>query len=262
MAIPVYIFANQRSGTNLLRNAMVSTGDFTDLNEIFQPNEPHIYWSFYSNYISNNPECIVPTVENMNRIFDAFQEQCIEPVQSRYALIDVKYNSAHNLNCQFQSPSEAPYLFELIKKNECKVIHLIRENMFENYVSNQLANQTRQYCAFDGDEIRSEQIVLSADQTIMEIKKCEANIKKFTQFFVESNYKNFMEISYTELTRLNDSSDIYMKNKLKEFFQLSNINNIEVRTRKIALPPSAVISNYKEEILPALLNTPYARFAH
>jgi len=210
MAIPVYIFANQRSGTNFLRNALVSTGEFTDMNEIFQPNEPAIFWTFYSEFIARNPAALRPTKENRKLVFDEFINTCIENIPTKYALIDLKYNTTHNLNTHFQPPSEAPYIFELLKQHSCHVVHLIREN----------------------------------------------------SYFSKYSYENFLEIGYAELARINDPSEKYMVQKLNTFFELATDTGFEVRTKKIAKAPSEIISNYKNEILPALLNSPYSRFAH
>ena len=127
---PVFIFAQQRSGTNLLRKSLSATPLFRDLDEVFDPKQPQ-YWHFRKGKIRQQPKLATPTREHQVGMFEAFL-QCRLSSRQPYTLIDIKYNSVHSLDDLWLSPMETPVLIDWLVQKQYPVIHLVRENHLEN----------------------------------------------------------------------------------------------------------------------------------
>lgn len=261
MAIPVFIVANQRSGTNFLRHLLCSTGLFTDLNEIFQAGSPALYWDFFIKEVTENPDLARPSRENRVALFDKFMHEHVEIIDTKYVLVDIKYNSTHNLNCEFQQLSNTPFLMKLIENYGGYVLHLVRNNSLEVHLSNVLANKSAVYTAFKDSEIKHESVKLDPKAMVSDIRKHQMDISNFRKWINDMNLAKKLEISYEDLVEINHDSSCICAEQLKSFFDLGDAMDFEVKTKKIAKTPAEVVENFDDEVKPALFSSKYSRFA-
>jgi len=222
MAIPVFIVANQRSGTNFLRHLLCSTGLFTDLNEIFQAGSPALYWDFFIKEVTENPDLARPSRENRVALFDKFMHEHVEIIDTKYVLVDIKYNSTHN---------------------------------------NVLANKSAVYTAFKDSEIKHESVKLDPKAMVGDIRKHQMDISNFRKWINDMNLDKKLEISYEDLVEINHDSSCICAEQLKSFFDLGDAMDFEVKTKKIAKTPAEVVENFDDEVKPALFSSKYSRFA-
>lgn len=260
MAIPVFLFANQRSGTNFLRNILVSTGEFVDLNEVFQAGEPSLYWDHFRDEVAKNNDLAIPTKDNRKQLFESFLDKHVHNVSEKYVLIDIKYNCAHNLNTEFQQLHAPSNLLGLIKESGGYVIHLIRSNSLEVHISNVLANKTKVYTATASEDIKQIKIDLDPEGTLREIHKHQFDVNNFKSWLSDLNFDNYLELVYEDLKKINTDSDCFAAQKLRNYFEIDSDCEFAVSTQKIARNPDEMIVNYDSEIKPYLLASDFAKF--
>jgi len=77
MSTPVFIIAQQRSGTNLLRRSLATTGLFGDTDEVFDPRRKG-FWPFYQQQVASRPELSRPTASHQIELFESFLESTLD----------------------------------------------------------------------------------------------------------------------------------------------------------------------------------------
>ena len=250
MSTPIFVIADQRSGTNLLRSSLASSQQICDLNEIFHP-QGGIYWLYREQKLQLQPAWLMPTSEHQIELFEAFLAACL-PGEFPFAMLDVKYNSSHTLNEFPRSPIETPRFIQWLIQKQYPVIHLVRENSLESYVSLLVGLHTNNWVV-DVAAPRPAPIRLKLDvaETLFQVAKRQRQIKQFRQYLHPANC---LELSYRALTdETGEFSDVCVK-QICQWLGLRDSLNIRIVTQKSGRPMREIIENYDEEILPALID--------
>ena len=249
---PVFVIAMQRSGTNLLRKALAGDQGLFDLNEIFDPYHQQ-YWPFREKMIRNRPELSVPNSSNQLEIFESFLNHHLD--QNRGQLIvDVKYNSTHHLNRVWHAPGSRPLLLDWLVEQQCPVIHLVRENILENYVSNVVAYESQSWIAGPAESDHPFSTRLSAPETLRKLRIFERQISIFRKWLAPTNC---LELTYEQLLGSGNQLAEDASQKIRQHLGITGQQPFSVHTQKSKRGLLEVIENFETDIRPALLANGY-----
>ena len=253
---PVFIFAQQRSGTNLLRKSLAATPLFRDLDEVFDPKQPQ-FWHFRKGQIRQQPKLATPAREHQVGMFESFL-QCRLSSRQPYTLIDIKYNSVHSLDDLWLSPMETPVLIDWLVQKQYPVIHLVRENHLENLVSMLVGTESAQWVVRRNDEGRRPAIQLELDpqQTIAQIQRRERELRRFRHYLKKTNC---LEWEYDQLLENGGRFSAQLLERLAHHLSLAEVPEPPVETRKTGRSLGDVIVNLESAIAPALVKKGYGK---
>lgn len=252
---PVFVIAMQRSGTNLFRKSLATSPRFHDLNEVFDPFQK-LYWPFREQMITERPELSIPSAENQLELFETFIEQTLND-EHPFTFIDVKYNSTQHLNDVWYHPGARPLLIEWLIENRYPVIHLVRENIFANYVSNVIAHKSRVWLVESSKPVSEISVRLNTAETLGAIRTFQTQIDVFRKWLAPTNH---LELKYESLI---DPAGGISAETIRQTCQLVGIENdfeISIETRKTGRPLGQVVQNFDSEIKPALEENGYAHW--
>ena len=261
MASPVFVIAQQRSGTNLLRRGLASTPWFVDRDEIFH-SDPVIgsFWTHRALMIAKDPTLSIPHIDHQNHILDSYLET-FSSKGDKFTLFDVKYNSLHSMNPIWQNHGLRPHLITYLAQKRIPVIHLIRKDSLAAYISTVISNDTKMYVTrFD---------------TVSEGKKWSVNPLQLIRYLRELKFdiqrtQNWLNLSvnikWTELTfesLLNDQGNFSRQilGPLEELLKIPEPLEPRVMTKKIINRPYwELIDNFESEVIPALREKGYEEY--
>jgi LPS sulfotransferase NodH len=141
----------------------------------------------------------------------------------------------------------------LIEQN-CPVIHLVRENIFENYVSNVVAHQTRVWLVEKSEPVTACSVRLKVNDTLRSIQTFKTQIDVFRKWLEPTNH---IELTYESLI---DRQSGLSADVIRETCNLVGIEealNITIPTKKTGPSLVEMIENYESEIAPALIASGY-----
>ena len=258
---PVIILAKQRSGTNFLRLLLNKTNQYADYNEIFHPagqiNE-HNFYNFRTRLLSKQPELSIPSYENNKNLFSQYLKHLNKLTEGeRNYIIDIKYNSLWNLNTFWSDRHDIPMLLTIAKHLNVPIIHLIRENIFENYISTQRAMKTDEWIANNNINKKDNiQLKIDTEHMVNELKNRSEEIQ-FINSSLHYGNASYVNIIYEKLTA-NGINEAYLKEKLKEIaLDIPEIKQLS--TKKIINNIENLIINI-DEVKQALQEHGYERF--
>ncbi len=246
---PVILIANQRSGTNVFRSALAKNRNFENFNETFQKNESVYrkelgFFLFKQRLIEKEPHLIEPTGENQTKIFECYLEMLSRHAEeSRYFILDVKYNSLHHFNTVWHSTNKIPYLISLIEKNQIKVIHLTRRNIFKQVISRMFAVRTNTFGITNKENLPEYKMKVDPELLYTEMVALQQNIGFVKKWLVD--YDNVLNLAYEDLFENGIFSE-------EIGLQLSGFLNTDVKLRgdvyykKMITQVSNVIMNFDE----------------
>lgn len=250
---PVFLIAQQRSGTNLLRQSLATTPWFIDRDEIFH-NRPDMgtYWTHRALMIAKDPLLSIPYKQHQNKLFNSYLEKFANS-PDEFSLIDVKYNSLHNLNCLWQNPSVRPHLFTFLSENQIPVIHLIRQDVLASYVSSLVANDLNIYVTRSDDFPEPKQWTVDTSELINYVRNVTNSVSRTRGWLSHLTRIPSIELNFEEL--INDNGEICrdVLFRLETFLQIPDELSPHVLTKKfITRPYWQFIKNFEADIVPAL----------
>lgn len=183
---PIILLAYQRSGTTVLQRTMGDSPLIHNFGEVFLGPKPadkvkeyYDDWNLYAktnffNFkekaVAKNPALNLPSPENQETLFKLFFGRLEESTAKKYFVVDVKYHSWHHLNIFFQEIFHPPFLLRMLLQKEVKFIHLIRENVFEQYVSWIYSKATRKWHYGKQEMLRKQKIRI-------DVRDCEERMQ-------------------------------------------------------------------------------------
>ena len=251
---PVFVIAQQRSGTNLLRKSLAATPDFRDLDEVFHP-EHKQYWHYRKAFLRRQPAKGIPTRNNQLAIFESFLENRLATAQS-YTLIDVKYNSTHALNPICSSPIDVPLFIRWLIEKQHPVIHLTRANHLENYVSMAMGTESAKWIVGRDEDLPSRSLKLKLDPevTLKQVQRRERELRRFRHYLRPANC---VEFEYNDLLCPRGHFNDELLQSLALHLGLDQLPLLQPSTRKMGRSLSEVVVNLDTAIKPLLLQHGY-----
>lgn len=209
MSDVVILLARQRSGTNALRDVLDSHRDVFCLPEVFQAEpSPKARFEVEANYF-NFLDARKELVKQVLTSEDAQEQLFLDYLgflgtfsEKRYVVVDIKYNSAHNVDGPWRDIGGAPTLFQLIRRNEMRVLNLTRVNYLRYYLSWIKTERTRKYHlhASGSDaaaKVEDEGLAIDLEDLLFRLELCRSEDRLVKR--VLGGYPGYMAIEYEEL---------------------------------------------------------------
>jgi hypothetical protein len=209
MSDVVVLLARQRSGTNALRDVLDSHQDVFCLPEVFQaepsPKARHEVEANYFNFLDARKDSlkqVLTSEDTQGQFFLDYIDFLGRFSEKRFLVVDIKYNSAHNLDGPWRDIGGAPSLFQFIRNNGMRVLNLTRSNYLRYYLSWVKTERTRKYhlhaTGSDGAvKIEDEGIAVDLDDLLQRIELCGFEDRLVKR--VLGGYPGYMAIEYEEL---------------------------------------------------------------
>lgn len=264
MPEPIFLVASQRSGTNYLRFLLQKTGVIENFGEIFDTTQlqneqwNHQYFLYRLGQIKADPSLSIPLENNAEKLFNGYVEFLAKLAGNMpFFLMDIKYQSLHHMDTVWQEPLARNHVFKLIEKNDYKVIHMVRHNLFEFFVSHQLALKTGKYHLLPGENDEAGTIEVDVDYMLRDMKRLEREQVLVRRFIWP--IRNKIEIAYENMRYNPNSMPPHLRVKLSEFLGYDLPSTQQAYFRKIIKDPFDVISN-KQAVRECLLGSRFSRF--
>jgi len=144
---PIFFCAQQRSGTTVLQRTIRQSPLVDNYGEVFhhQLTKEYSFFEFKDELLKEQPELWLPSPENQEVVFETYIKHLENLTSKRYFVVDVKYNSWHHFNTFWQHIVEEPFLLKMMMARKYKIIHIVRKNVFNQYVSSKFAQLHQKY---------------------------------------------------------------------------------------------------------------------
>ncbi len=247
MSRPVFLIAQQRSGTTAFRGLLRHSEFVDDFGEVFHPlsidNEQN-FFRFRLEYGRLRP-WDVPTRQAMSEMFADYIDHLGSLAGKAFYVADVKYNSVHHLNADWQVPFGEPNLLKLLKSNEHHVIHLVRDDAFAMFFSERFAAATGRwhYGRNDRSTPPQEQVRIDRDR----FKRFQADLadaRERIDSFLRT-YPRSLTLHYETLfdgLRLSDSAH----DAISRFLDVELESNLQSEVRRTPVDMESAIENIDE----------------
>jgi len=246
------LIAEARSGTHFLQSALNSHPDIHSFMEIFPSLDSADYHRYWLDRIKADETSILP--HNQSRIFDTYLDHLFSTMPEKMVLgMDIKY---HQLDW---IPYRGTYSV-LVRRQDIKVIHLIRQNLLKLYLS-AIFNAHKEKLNRGNHTTKA---VAPATATIEPanmiafFKTISTHIAEKRNFF--STHMDYLEIYYENcFDNPSFSSETITPYVLDQIYEFLNIEDkrYNLHTDLVEMNPPRIqdmISNY-DEVVDALTNT-------
>lgn len=199
----LFVIARQRSGTNLLRNTLSIADGVTDIGEVAQDQNMSSPASFLA-WIRRNrdeyPDYLLRKPSSVERVFKSYVNFLRENyADQKLLIIDIKLDQLGLFNSFQHYPLQRPKLFDLIRENNYAIIHLMRSNLVEAYLSNAVAARRNSWVVFQEENIPREKVTLNIkniipdlEERLEEMHKCRAWLASSGTTMLDVEYQNIL----------------------------------------------------------------------
>jgi hypothetical protein len=203
------LLARQRSGTNALRDVLDSHPQLFCLPEVFQAEpSPKARYEVEANYFNFLDERrgeikkVLTSEEAQEALFLEYLRFLGSFSEKPRMVVDIKYNSAHNVDAPWRDLAAEPTLFAYIRRNGIRVLNLRRRNYLRYYLSWLKTEQTRKYHLHasgpDGTvKVEDEGIELDLDEMFFRLELCRNEDGLIHRML--GGYEHYTAIEYEEL---------------------------------------------------------------
>ena len=199
---PIVICAQQRSGTTVLQENLGQSPLVTNFSEVFHNLEeisPVNYLLFRIEQYREDPALSFPTEDNQRILFDRYMEYLAAKSETPFYVMDIKYNSWHHFDTIWHGLFNRPSLVGLVRELDMPVIHVIRRDVFKQYVSNRFADKTQTWHHYASEDTKPNEIEIqiapSKCQWAMEMS--QRRTKQFRSWF--HGHEKYIELTYEEM---------------------------------------------------------------
>jgi hypothetical protein len=253
------LLARQRSGTNALRDVLDSHPQLFCLPEVFQAQpSPKARYEVEANYFNFLDERrgeikgVLTSEESQEALFLEWLNHLGSFSEKPQMVVDIKYNSAHNVDAPWRDLAAEPTLFAYIRRNGIRVLNLRRRNYLRYYLSWLKTEQTRKYHLHatgpDGAvKVEDEGIALDLEEMFFRLELCRNEDQLIHRML--GGYANYMAIEYEELfPRIGEPPADAVLESVAEWMGIGpDFTKSQPRYRKQSvLPLEQAIVNYGE----------------
>lgn len=261
----VVLLARQRSGTNALRSIMESHPEIFCFNEVFSFNDhasedaalraPN-FFTFVTEYARDDMRRVMP--DQHERMFLDFLEYLRCFSDERYLVVDVKCNTSHFFTKPFSDDMTRPYLFDLIRAHDLRVLHVTRKNYLRYVLSVMKAWRSRSYAVStrDGRSHSDSSIRLDVGFLLRTLDICHDEDSVIERTF--GSYPRLLSYDYAELFPggTDPVAGAFLE-ELSRWLGVADTFRTETEFQKqSSLPLAETIENF-DEVAAALRGTRY-----
>jgi hypothetical protein len=253
------LLARQRSGTNALRDVLDSHPGVFCLPEVFQaqpsPKARHEVEANYFNFLDERKDqvkLVLTSEEAQEELFLDYLRFLGTFSEKPRLVVDIKYNSAHNVDAPWRDLAAEPSLFAYIRRNGMRVLNLRRRNYLRYYLSWLKTEQTRKYHLHasgpDGAvKVEDEGIAIDLKEMFFRLELCQAEDRLIHRML--SGYSSYLAIEYEELfPQIGAPPADAVLRRVAEWMEIEpDFTKTQPRYRKQSvLPLEQAITNYAE----------------
>ncbi len=246
----IILLADQRSGTNALRDSLISTGVFGTVGEAFfsrnfENEKFNFHRHFYDSVVAR-PELITKLPRFVDELFSSYLEKMSASTRKTHIIVDIKYTSVHQLNPVFHDfVNGKPYLFNLIEKLELPVIHLMRRDYLAKAASRIIARETGLHIQReDHGGHGTKQFELDPSAVVNQIKNAAKRLEYFERTINKLPTPTF-NVDYEGLFDTEESLNTGLK-ELKDYLSLDVNLSLPKIKKQISRSLEDTIANYEE----------------
>lgn len=149
MSTPIIICGQQRSGTTALQSALSRVDGVRNFGEIFQFHQPLIEeaahnFYYYVNHVRGGWVAITST-EQAEVELSKYLKYLDSLTEGHSYIADIKYNLWHHFSPGWLNAFGRPFILEYFMRLKVPIIHVVRKNLFRQYVSLEFAARTRRW---------------------------------------------------------------------------------------------------------------------
>lgn len=248
----VIVLANQRSGTKALGSTLSTIKGVSYFGESFHDEESSeaSFWNFFQKEFIANPSPL--TEKYLETILDNYFYFLYKKGEN-ITFADIMYNNLNMISPMWRDINRETFILEYIKKRGINIIHLVRENLFECYLSIEIAKATAQFHSHTGD-ISIESKINVDKNSMLDYVESKLYARKAVDASI-LKYKNSARLSY-EKCFSPDGFTQHCVDKLHDLLDIPKNELISAQSiyKKGKIAKDAVIDNYNE------LNTVYESF--
>jgi hypothetical protein len=263
------LLARQRSGTNALRDVLDSHPAVFCLPEVFQAEpSPKARYEVEANYFNFLDERrgeikgVLTSEEAQEALFLEYLRFLGSFSDKPQMVVDIKYNSAHNVDAPWRDLAAEPTLFAYIRRNGIRVLNLRRRNYLRYYLSWLKTERTRKYHLHASGpngavKVEDEGIELDLDEMVFRLELCRNEDQLIHRML--GGYANYTSIEYEELfPRIGEPPADTVLERVAEWMGIEpDFKKSQPRYRKQSvLPLEKAITNF-EEVAEALRGTEF-----
>jgi len=263
------LLARQRSGTNALRDVLDSHPEVFCLPEVFQsqpsPKARHEVEANYFNFLDERRgeiKGVLTSEEAQEALFLEYLAYLDTFSEKPRMVVDIKYNSAHNVDAPWRDLAAEPTLFAYIRRNGIRVLNLRRRNYLRYYLSWLKTERTRKYhlhaSGADGAvKVEDEGIELELEEMFFRLELCRNEDRLIHRML--GGYDHYEAIEYEELfPRIGEPPADAVLGQVAGWMGIEpDFKKSQPRYRKQSvLPLEQAIVNY-DEVAAALLGTEF-----
>ena len=220
------VLAGQRTGSTGLGRGLAQLADFRWVSEIFHSDfaDPAIdldsesdivkgsnFFNFRYYQCRLDPTLTMPSEMNQKYLFQEYLKFLENRFDKRGFIIDIKYNSWHHLNTYDLWPESAPFLLKMVCQAEFPILHLIRENLFAQYCSHELAIKSNRWQRLSGEAQITGTLTLDLKEATSFMNQMERQAALFQSFLV--GYEPYHVLKYEEIFE-----DDHLSNDVVQYF--------------------------------------------
>jgi LPS sulfotransferase NodH len=200
----VLLLAQERSGTHFLRSILTRTrrivapGEVCNASaDISRPSKIS-FFEFRRSYLTGGTNSPFPTAETQRRFIDEYFTYVISKyIGHDYIMLDIKYSHVHNFNSFWWDFSARPFLLRYARKRQVKIIHLVRENIFQTALSCLYAAESGVWRASSPDQLKRITITVAPELLRRRIDQIGRSIALFDDWLLGCDC---MRITYEALS--------------------------------------------------------------
>lgn len=256
---PLFLLANGRSGTHLLRGMLAAGFGVEDFGEAFNPDlEPatHDYFPFLVDRVKQNPQLAVPAIETQQQLFAGYLDRLAAISTGRYFLLDAKYSHSHRFNPVHHDVANIPFMLAMIRDRAIPTIHLVRRNLVARRLSFLRAVHTGQWIARKpaGRAQSGAGMNVDCNRFLADLNRDLAEVRFFDNCM--KGHPRLLAVYYKELLDGGEMS-ASVRTRLSGFLGCNDPGRIEPRTFASGEGPDEYVENHAE-LAARLAGTPFA----
>lgn len=246
----IVVVGQQRSGTTALHRALAETGYVEEFGEVFHNGEEQMknksnYYYYLKNILTPHAS-IVANNSVQEKAFIAYIDYLKSLSDKPYFLIDIKYISWHHFNPVWQNIFDKPIMLKVLENMNAIMIHMIRMNVFAQFVSMEVAEATDKWHYNSKDKVEKDELSLRMPppKAMKYMKNSKDNSRLFRAFLRPN--KKTIELIY-EYTYDEQGMTKYALDRLRRHLNKDLIDKIFVPLKKTPRNIKDVVKN-KEEL--------------
>lgn len=251
----VAIVGTQRSGTTVLRSVLGTHPEVTSFGEVFLPRHIQMEECFfyYLRFKKAREPYWQPSPEGLPELFREFLNYLAKKAGTEVVVFDCKYQFIRDELLPGAFSEKTPPVWDYLKNEDVKVIHLVRENLVATYVSGLLSSRTKVWATDDPKAIDDRTVEMPTEGLE---EKLQGRLNEVTGFKRILSDHHVTTVVYENLF-VDGRVPSHLLDHLARFMGVKNQFNPIPRYKKIGLPLSKSIRNY-DDVKKALAGTPFA----